>query len=62
MTAGSDVKQLLATIKNLEAGLSTLALKTLDETEKRVFHEEMLRMAEVKEELMERIRKRGRPV
>ncbi|WP_054860094.1 MULTISPECIES: DUF1657 domain-containing protein [Gracilibacillus] len=55
MTVSSNVKQCLATVKTLEAGLSTLAINSSDEEAKRLFHEQMLVMEEVKQDIMKRI-------
>ncbi|MFC7060292.1 DUF1657 domain-containing protein, partial [Halobacillus seohaensis] len=55
MTVSSNVKQCLATVKNIEAGLSTLASNTGDEKAQRLFHEEMLVMEEIKQDIMKRI-------
>ncbi|MFC7060299.1 DUF1657 domain-containing protein, partial [Halobacillus seohaensis] len=55
MTVSSNVKQCLATVKNIEAGLSTLASITGDEKAQRLFHEEMLVMEEIKQDIMKRI-------
>ncbi|WP_130860852.1 DUF1657 domain-containing protein [Gracilibacillus phocaeensis] len=55
MTVSSNVKQCLATVKSLEAGLSTLAINSSDEEAKRLFHEQMLVMGEVKQDIMKRI-------
>lgn len=37
MTIGAQVKQCLASLKSIEAGLSALALKSRDEEAKRLF-------------------------
>ncbi|MED4452286.1 DUF1657 domain-containing protein [Metabacillus fastidiosus] len=55
MTVGSDVKQCLATVKGIDASLSNLAIVSQDEEAKRVFHEMMLVMGEVKEDLQKRV-------
>ena len=36
MTVGSDVKQCLASLKGVEASLSSLALRTQDDESKRI--------------------------
>lgn len=56
MTVGANVKQCLATIKGIEASLSTLAINTSSEQDQKVFHEEMLRIGQVKEDLIARVR------
>lgn len=55
MTVSSNVKQCLATVKNIEAGLSNLAMNASDEKAQRLFHEQMLVMEEVKKDIMKRI-------
>ncbi|GAE93156.1 hypothetical protein JCM21714_2207 [Gracilibacillus boraciitolerans JCM 21714] len=55
MTVSSNVKQCLATIKTIESGLSTLAINSGDEKAKRLFHEQMLVMKEVKQDIMNRV-------
>ncbi|MGI8317006.1 DUF1657 domain-containing protein [Halobacillus mangrovi] len=55
MTVSANVKQCLATLKNIEAGLSTLSMSAGDEEAKRVFHEQMMVMEEIKKDLMKRI-------
>lgn len=55
MTVGADLKQCLATIKSIEAGLSALAINTNAADEQKLFHEQMLVMVEIKHDLMERI-------
>ncbi|WP_085506658.1 DUF1657 domain-containing protein [Thalassobacillus devorans] len=55
MTVGADIKQCLATIKSIEAGLSSLAINTNAEDEQRLFHEQMMVIEEIKQDLMKRI-------
>ncbi|SDZ94212.1 Protein of unknown function [Thalassobacillus cyri] len=55
MTVGADLKQCLATIKSIEAGLSALAINTNAADEQKLFHEQMLTMEEIKHDLMQRI-------
>ena len=55
MTIASSVKQSLATIKGIEAQLSSLALNSLDPDTKEIFHESMLTIASVKKELQSRV-------
>lgn len=54
MTVGSDVKQCLASLKGIEAGLSGLALRTQDASSAELLHHAMLRVGEVKKELEQR--------
>ncbi|QGQ46107.1 DUF1657 domain-containing protein [Metabacillus sediminilitoris] len=55
MTVGAQVKQCLSTVKGIEASLSSLAITSQDEDAKRTFHEMMMVMAEVKEDLKIRV-------
>ncbi len=55
MTVGSQVKQCLSTLKGIEASLSSFAITSQDEDSKRVFHEMMMVMEEVKEDLKVRV-------
>jgi hypothetical protein len=55
MTIASNVKQTLSTIKGIEAQLSSLALNSLDEDSKKVFHETMLTMSDIKDDLQTRV-------
>ncbi|WP_431801306.1 DUF1657 domain-containing protein [Halobacillus andaensis] len=55
MTVGANVKQCLATLKSIEAGLSTLASNSSDEKAQRLFHEQMMVMEEIKEDIMKRV-------
>lgn len=57
MTIGSDVKQCLATVKSIDASLSKLALVSQDSEAQKIFHEMMLVMGEVKEDLQKRVGK-----
>ena len=51
MTVASSVNQSLATLKGIEAQLSIFALQSLDEDAKSVFHETMLIISEIKDDL-----------
>jgi hypothetical protein len=55
MTIAASVKQCLSSIKGIEAQLSSLALNSLDETAKEVFHESMTVMAAVGKDLQKRV-------
>lgn len=55
MTVSSQVKQCLSSIKNIEASLSSLALRTQDKEAKRTFHETMMIMDEIKNDLKIRV-------
>ncbi|HJV16234.1 MAG TPA: DUF1657 domain-containing protein [Bacillales bacterium] len=55
MTIVSNVKQTLSTIKSIEAQLSSFAINSLDENAKKVFHETMLTICDVKDDLQNRI-------
>ena len=55
MTVGSDVKQCFASLKGVEASLSGLALRTLDDESKRSLHETMMVVHEVVTDLKKRV-------
>lgn len=55
MTIASNVKQTLSTLKGIEAQLSSLALNSLDEDSKKIFHETMLTLGDVKADLQGRV-------
>lgn len=55
MTIASNVKQTFATVKNIESQLSSLAYNSMDEGAKKVFHEAMLTVGEIKEDLQSRV-------
>jgi hypothetical protein len=55
VTIAANVKQCLSSIKNIESQLSSLALNSLDEDAKKVFHETMLTMMDVKKDLQTRV-------
>jgi hypothetical protein len=55
VTIAANVKQCLSSIKNIESQLSSLALNSLDEDAKKVFHETMLTMMDVKKDLQKRV-------
>jgi len=55
VTVGSQVKQCLSSIKSIEALFSSLALRTQDTEAKRTFHETMLIMDEIKNDLKKRV-------
>ena len=54
LTVASNVSQSLATIKGIEAQLSTLALNSLDSEAQKTFHDAMIKIGEIKKDLMER--------
>ncbi len=54
MTVGSNVNQLLSTIKGIEAQLSALALNSTIPEASRAFHETMLVISEIKTDLEKR--------
>lgn len=54
LTVASNVNQSLATIKGIEAQLSTLALNSLDNEAQKTFHDAMIKISEIKKDLMER--------
>jgi Protein of unknown function (DUF1657) len=55
MTVGSDVKQCFASLKGVEASLSSLALRTLDDESKRTLHETMMVIHVVVTDLKKRV-------
>ena len=55
MTIASNVKQCLTTLKGIEAQLSTLALNSLEEEAKAMFHETSLLIGDVKKDLQYRV-------
>jgi len=57
MTIDSQVKQCLANVKSIEAGLSTLAINSQDEEAKKMFHEQMMVMENIKQDLRDRVGK-----
>ena len=54
MTNLSDVKLCAANLKGVEAGLSSLALRTQDEESKRILHETMMKVNEVRKDIQKR--------
>jgi Protein of unknown function (DUF1657) len=55
MTIGSDVKQCFASLKGVEASLSSLALRTLDDESKRTLHETMIVIHEIVTDFKKRV-------
>ncbi|MBM7653387.1 DUF1657 domain-containing protein [Neobacillus cucumis] len=55
MTVYSSVQQCLVTIKGIETQLSNFALNSQDEKAQQTFHEAMLMVEEVKQDLQKRI-------
>ena len=55
MTVGSQVKQCLSNLKSIEASLSSLAMISQEAESQRVFHEMMLIVEEVKEDIKTRV-------
>ncbi|MFJ7830832.1 DUF1657 domain-containing protein [Peribacillus sp. NPDC097206] len=55
MTIASDVKQCAASLRSVEAGLSSLALRTQDEESKRILHETMMKVNEVMVDIQKRV-------
>jgi len=55
MTVVSDVKHLLASLKGVEASLSSLTLRTIDDESKRTLHETMMVIHEVVTDLKKRV-------
>jgi protoporphyrinogen oxidase len=55
MTVASNIKQTYASIKSIESQLSSLAFNSLDEEAKKVFHEAMLTIGKIKDDLQTRV-------
>ena len=55
MTIASEVKQCVASLKGVEAGLSSLALRTQDDESRRILHETMLVVNEVMKDVHKRV-------
>lgn len=55
MTIATNVKQCLATIKGIEAQLSSFALNSLEEEAQSIFHETSLQIADIKKDLQYRV-------
>ncbi|MGE6379499.1 DUF1657 domain-containing protein [Peribacillus muralis] len=55
MTIASEVKQCVSSLKGIEAGLSSLALRTQDEESQRILHETMLVVNEVMKQVQKRV-------
>ncbi|MBA2874968.1 DUF1657 domain-containing protein [Thermaerobacillus caldiproteolyticus] len=57
MTVGSQVKQSLASLKSIHAGLQGLALISQDEQAQRTFHEAMMLTEEIIADIKKRLSK-----
>ena len=55
MTVGSDVKQCLASLKGVEASLSSLAIRTQENESKKTLHETMMVVNELVTDLKNRV-------
>jgi hypothetical protein len=55
MTIGSDVKQCLASLKGVEASLSSLALRTQENESKQTLHETMMVVYDIVNDLKKRV-------
>ncbi|MGY3714470.1 DUF1657 domain-containing protein [Sutcliffiella cohnii] len=55
MTVISNVKQTVATLKNIDAQLSHLAINSEDEKAKKAFHETMITIEEISNDLQMRV-------
>lgn len=55
MTIASDVKQCLASLKGIEANLSSLAIRTENDRSKQTFHETMMTIHEVVTDIQTRV-------
>lgn len=54
MTIASNVNQCIATLKGIEAQLSSLAINSQEETAQKIFHETMLVINDIQSELTKR--------
>jgi len=59
MTIGSEVKQCLASLKGVEASLSSLALRTQENESQRILHETMMTVNEIVTDLEKKGRRIG---
>ncbi|WP_082233669.1 DUF1657 domain-containing protein [Halobacillus massiliensis] len=55
MTVGANVKQCLATLKNIEAILSKLSIESSDEAARQLFHQQTLVMEDIKKDVKKRV-------
>jgi len=55
MTVASNVKQMLASLKGIESQLSTFAINSMDEEAQRKFHETMVMVGEIKNDIQLRV-------
>jgi hypothetical protein len=55
LTVASNVKQCVATIKEIEAQLSSLALSSLDPGAQRIFHDTTIIIGDVKKDIENRV-------
>lgn len=55
MTVASNVKQTLASLKGLESQLSTFALNSMEEEAQRRFHEAMVLVGQIKNDIQLRV-------
>ncbi|MDC3412730.1 DUF1657 domain-containing protein [Aquibacillus sp. 3ASR75-11] len=56
MTIGTQVKQCLSSIKSIEAGLSSLAIRTQDKETKAILEESAGTIGEIKHDMKARIK------
>jgi phosphoribosyl-dephospho-CoA transferase len=55
MTTAANVKQTIATLKGIEAQLSKFAIQSDEESAKRIFHESMLSIEEISQDIKDRL-------
>lgn len=55
MTVASNVKQCVATLKGIEAQLSSLALNSLNDEAQAIFHETTMTIGNIKKDLQYRV-------
>ena len=55
MTVASNVKQTLASLKGIESQLSAFAINSMDEEAQRKFHEAMIMVGQIKNDIQLRV-------
>jgi hypothetical protein len=54
LTIASNLNQCIASIKGIEAQLSSLAINSIDREAQRKFHQAMMEIGDIKQDLLER--------
>ena len=55
MTVASNVKQMLASLKGIESQLSTFAINSMDKEAQMKFHEAMMMVGQIKNDIQLRV-------